>query len=161
MNNFRRKQMRIAVGNDHAGLPIKAAVIDELQTLGHEVSDLGTNDPKSQDFPDFAGYVGRAIQHGEAERGVLICGSGVGVCIAANKMHGIRASIAHDTYSAHQGVEHDSMNVLCLGGKIIGTSLARELVRTFVNAHFQEEDRFIRRVNKMNTMEATGTAIVP
>jgi ribose 5-phosphate isomerase B len=152
--------MRIAVGNDHAGLPIKAAVMDELQALGHEVTDLGTNDPRSQDFPDFAGYVGRAIQQGEAERGVLICGSGVGVCIAANKMHGIRASIAHDTYSAHQGVEHDGMNVLCLGGRIIGDSLARELVRAFVNASFQEEDRFIRRVNKINKMEATGTAIV-
>jgi ribose 5-phosphate isomerase B len=151
--------MRIAVGNDHAGLPIKAAVMDELQQLGHEVSDLGTNDPRSQDFPDFAGYVGRAIQQGDAERGILICGSGVGVCIAANKLHGIRASIAHDTYSAHQGVEHDGMNVLCLGGRIIGEALARELVRTFVNAHFQEEDRFIRRVNKINTMEATGKAI--
>ncbi len=151
--------MRIAVGNDHAGLPIKAAVIDELQSLGHEVSDLGTNDPRSQDFPDFAGYVGSAIQQGKADRGILICGSGVGVCIAANKMHGIRASIAHDTYSAHQGVEHDGMNVLCLGGRIIGEALTRELVRTFVNAQFQEEDRFIRRVNKINTMEATGTAI--
>jgi ribose 5-phosphate isomerase B len=151
--------MRIAVGNDHAGLPIKAAVMDELQQLGHEVSDLGTNDPRSQDFPDFAGYVGRAIQQGEAERGVLICGSGVGVCIAANKLHGIRASIAHDTYSAHQGVEHDGMNVLCLGGRIIGEALARELVRTFVNASFQEEARFIRRVNKINAMEATGKAI--
>lgn len=151
--------MRIAIGNDHAGLPIKAAVMDELQQLGHEVSDHGTNDPKSQDFPDFAGYVGRAIQQGEAERGILLCGSGVGVCIAANKMHGIRASIAHDTYSAHQGVEHDGMNVLCLGGRIIGDSLARELVRAFVGAIFQEEDRFIRRVNKIHLMESTGTAI--
>jgi len=151
--------MRIAVGNDHAGLPIKAAVLDELQQLGHEVSDLGTNDPRSQDFPDFAGYVGRAIQNGDAQRGVLLCGSGVGVCIAANKMHGVRASIAHDTYSAHQGVEHDGMNVLCLGGRIIGDSLARELVRAFVNANFQEEARFIWRVSKINTMEATGTAI--
>ena len=151
--------MRIAVGNDHAGLSIKAAVIDELKSLGHEVTDLGTNDPKSQDFPDFAGYVGRAIQQGEAERGILICGSGVGVCIAANKMHGIRASIAHDNYSAHQGVEHDGMNVLCLGGRIIGEAVTRELVRTFANAQFQEEDRFIRRVNKINTMEATGKAI--
>lgn len=151
--------MRIALGNDHAGLPIKAAVLDELRSLGHEVADLGTNETKSVDFPDFAGRVGRALQNGEAERGVLICGSGVGVCIAANKMHGVRASIAHDSYSAHQGVEHDGMNVLCLGGRIIGDALARELVRTFVNAHFQEEDRFIRRVNKINTMEATGTAI--
>jgi ribose 5-phosphate isomerase B len=151
--------MRIAVGNDHAGLPIKAAVMDELRLLGHEVSDLGTNDPRSQDFPDFAGHVGRAIQDGKADRGVLICGSGIGVCIAANKMHGVRASIAHDTYSAHQGVEHDGMNVLCLGGRTIGDMLARELVRTFVNANFQHEERFIRRVNKINTMEATGTAI--
>ena len=151
--------MRVAVGNDHAGLSIKAAVIDELQQLGHEVSDLGTNETHSQDFPDFAGYVGRAIQNGEVERGVLICGSGVGVCIAANKMHGIRASIAHDTYSAHQGVEHDGMNVLCLGGRIIGEAVTRELVQAFVNANFQEEARFIRRVNKVNTMEATGRAI--
>lgn len=151
--------MRIAVGNDHAGLPIKAAVLDELRQLGHEVTDLGTNDPRSQDFPDFAGYVGRAIQQGEAERGILICGSGVGVCIAANKMRGVRASIAHDTYSAHQGVEHDGMNVLCLGGRIIGEALARELVRAFVNARFEEEERFIRRVNKIKMMEATGTAI--
>jgi ribose 5-phosphate isomerase B len=151
--------MRIAVGNDHAGLPIKAAVMDELQQLGHMVSDLGTNDPRSQDFPDFAGYVGRAIQNGEADRGILICGSGVGVCIAANKMRGVRASIAHDTYSAHQGVEHDGMNVLCLGGRIIGEALARELVQNFVNANFQEEERFVRRVNKINTMEASENAI--
>lgn len=150
--------MRVAVGNDHAGLPIKAAVIDELQRLGHEVSDLGTNDPHSQDFPDFAGYVGRAIQNREADRGILICGSGIGVCIAANKLHGIRASIAHDTYSAHQGVEHDGMNVLCLGGRIIGEALARELVQSFINAEFQEEERFIRRLNKVNAFEATGIA---
>jgi ribose 5-phosphate isomerase B len=151
--------MRIAVGNDHAGLPIKEAVMDELRSLGHEVSDMGTNAPQSVDFPDFAGHVGRALQEGLVERGILICGSGVGVCIAANKLHGVRASIAHDTYSAHQGVEHDGMNVLCLGGRIIGEALARELVRTFVNAHFQEEVRFIRRVNKINAMEATGNAI--
>jgi ribose 5-phosphate isomerase B len=103
--------------------------------------------------------VGRALQNGEAERGILICGSGVGVCIAANKLHGIRASIAHDTYSAHQGVEHDGMNVLCLGGRIIGEALARELVQNFITATFQEEDRFIRRMNKVNMMEATGKAI--
>ncbi len=151
--------MRIAVGNDHAGLSIKAAVIDELQRLGHVVTDHGTNDPHSQDFPDFAGYVGRAIQNGEADRGILICGSGVGVCIAANKMRGIRASIAHDTYTAHQGVEHDGMNVLCLGGRIIGEALARELVQSFVEAIFQEEARFIRRLDKVNTMEATGKAL--
>jgi ribose 5-phosphate isomerase B len=151
--------MRIAVGNDHAGLSIKGAILDELRQLGHDVSDFGTNEPHSQDFPDFAGYVGRAIQQGETDRGILICGSGIGICIAANKMHGIRASIAHDTYSAHQGVEHDGMNVLCLGGRIIGEALARELVRAFVNADFQEEARFIRRVDKIKRMEALGTAI--
>jgi ribose 5-phosphate isomerase B len=150
--------MRIAVGNDHAGLPLKATVVDELKRLGHEVVDHGTNEPQSVDFPDFAGMVGRALQEGTVERGILLCGSGVGVCIAANKLHGIRASIAHDTYSAHQGVEHDGMNVLCLGSRIIGEAVARELVSTFVNAHFQEEDRFIRRVNKINAMEASGTA---
>jgi ribose 5-phosphate isomerase B len=151
--------MKVAVGNDHAGLPLKAVVMDELKRLGHEAIDYGTNEPVSVDFPDFAGSVGRAIQDGAAERGILLCGSGVGVCIAANKIHGVRASIAHDSYSAHQGVEHDGMNVLCLGARIIGEELARELVQFFVNARFQEEARFIRRVEKINTMEATGTAI--
>ncbi len=151
--------MKVAVGTDHAGLPLKAAVIDELNRLGHEVIDYGTNEPLSVDFPDYAGFVGRAIQDGVAERGILLCGSGVGVCIAANKIHGVRASIAHDTYSAHQGVEHDGMNVLCLGARIIGEALAREIVQFFINARFQEEARFIRRVEKINTMEATGTAI--
>lgn len=151
--------MRIAVGNDHAGLPLKATVMDELKRLGHEVTDYGTNEPQSVDFPDFAGLVGRALQEGTAERGILLCGSGVGVCIAANKLHGVRASIAHDTYSAHQGVEHDGMNVLCLGSRIIGEAVARELISTFLNARFQEEDRFIRRVNKINTMEASGAAL--
>ncbi len=151
--------MQVAVGNDHAGLPLKATVVDELKRLGHEVVDCGTNEPQSVDFPDFAGMVGRALQEGTVERGILLCGSGVGVCIAANKLHGVRASIAHDTYSAHQGVEHDGMNVLCLGSRIIGEAVARELVSAFVNAHFQEEDRFIRRVNKINAMEATGKAL--
>jgi ribose 5-phosphate isomerase B len=150
--------MRVAIGNDHAGLPLKATVVDELKRLGHEVVDHGTNEPQSVDFPDFADMVGRALQEGTVERGILLCGSGVGVCIAANKLHGVRASIAHDTYSAHQGVEHDGMNVLCLGSRIIGEAVARELVSSFVNAHFQEEERFIRRVNKINVMEASGKA---
>jgi ribose 5-phosphate isomerase B len=106
------------------------------------------------DFPDYAARVGRAIQNGEAERGILLCGSGVGVCIAANKMHGIRAAITHDTYSAHQGVEHDGMNVMCLGGRIVGEAVARELVGAFVGAEFQEEPRFLRRVGKINALEA-------
>lgn len=149
--------MRVAVGNDHAGLPLKAAVIGELEKLGHEVLDFGTNASSSVDFPDFATPVGQAIQEGQAERGILICGSGVGMCIAANKMHGIRASVAHDTYSAHQGVEHDGMNVLCLGSRIVGDELARELVRAFMGASFQQEERFIRRLNKVNALEGKKT----
>ncbi len=148
--------MRIAVANDHAGLPIKAAVVDELQQLGHEVLDLGTNAGQSVDFPDYAGSLARTLQQGEAERGILLCGSGVGMAIAANKFQGVRASIAHDTYSAHQGVEHDGMNVLCLGGRVIGDLVARELVRAFVGAEFQEEERFIRRVNKINAFEESA-----
>lgn len=150
--------MRIALANDHAGLGIKPAVIDELQRLGHEVLDLGTNDTQSVDFPDYAGVVGRAMQQGQAERGILICGSGIGMAIAANKLQGVRASVAHDTYSAHQGVEHDGMNVLCLGSRVIGDAVARELVRAFVGAKFQEEDRYIRRVNKIKAFEASGVA---
>lgn len=151
--------MRIAVANDHAGLAIKPAVLDELRQLGHEITDFGTDETRSVDFPDYAGLVGRALQQGDVERGILICGSGVGMCIAANKLHGVRASIAHDTYSAHQGVEHDGMNVLCLGSRVIGDALARELVRAFVTAEFQQEERFIRRLNKVEALEATG--VVP
>ncbi|MCC6168755.1 MAG: ribose 5-phosphate isomerase B [Caldilineaceae bacterium] len=150
--------MRIAVANDHAGLAIRPAVLDELRQLGHEVTDFGTDETRSVDFPDYAGAVGRAMQQGDVERGILICGSGVGMCIAANKLHGVRASIAHDTYSAHQGVEHDGMNVLCLGSRVIGEALARELVRAFMSAEFQQEERFIRRRNKVEAFEATGVA---
>jgi ribose 5-phosphate isomerase B len=146
--------MRIAVGSDHAGFPLKSVVVDELTKLGHEVTDYGTYTTESVDFPDYAALVGQAIQNGEAERGVLLCGSGVGVSISANKMKGIRASIAHNTYSAHQGVEHDGMNVLCLGGRIIGEEVAREVVRSFAGARFQEEKRFQRRVDKINALEA-------
>jgi ribose 5-phosphate isomerase B len=148
--------MRIAVGSDHAGFPLKDVVIDELRRLGVEPVDKGGFDTTPSDFPDFAGLVGRAIQSGEAERGILLCGSGVGVCIAANKLHGIRAALTHDTYSAHQGVEHDGMNVMCLGSRIIGEALARELVKAFVTADFQEEERFLRRVHKINALEAEG-----
>ena len=150
--------MRIAVGNDHAGLPLKPLVVQELTRMGHEVVDVGTDATQSVDFPDYAGLVGHALQAGDVERGILICGSGVGMCIAANKLHGVRASIAHDIYSAHQGVEHDGMNVLCLGSRVIGEEVARELVRAFVSARFQEEDRFSRRLNKVAAFEASGTA---
>lgn len=146
--------MKVAVGSDHAGFPLKPIVVDELQSIGVEVTDKGTYNLDRVDFPDFAALVGRAIQSGEVDRGILICGSGVGVCIAANKMHGIRASVTHDTYSAHQGVEHDGMNVMCLGSRIIGEEVARELVRSFIGAEFQAEARFINRVNKIAALEA-------
>ncbi len=148
--------MRVAVASDHAGLPIKNAVLETLAALGVEANYLGTDSATSVDFPDYAERVGRAIQAGEADRGIALCGSGVGVCIAANKMKGIRAAICHDTYSAHQGVEHDGMNVLCLGGRIIGTSLTPELVTAFVRAEFQQEDRFLRRLDKINLLESEG-----
>lgn len=148
--------MRVAVSSDHAGFPIKAAVIDAIQKAGHEVLDFGTDSTTSVDFPDFVEKACRAIQRGEAERGVILCGSGVGVVITANKFKGIYAGLCHDTYSAHQGVEHDYMNVLCLGGQVIGPALARELVAAFINATFDGGERFVRRVNKMKKLENEG-----
>jgi ribose 5-phosphate isomerase B len=146
--------MRIAVGTDHGGFLIKQTVVDTLNELGHEVVDLGAHslDPKD-DYPDFAIAVGRAVQSGEAERGIAICGSGVGVVIAANKLKGVRACLCHDTYSAAQGVQHDDMNVLGLGGRIIGPALARELVIAFVNARFAQAERFQRRMDKVKALE--------
>jgi ribose 5-phosphate isomerase B len=146
--------MRIAVATDHAGFPLKRVVLEELAKSGIETLDLGVESPTSVDFPDYAARVGRALQRQEADRGILICGSGVGMAIAANKMAGVRACVTHDTYSAHQGVEHDSMNVMCLGSRVIGEEVARELVRAFVQAHFQQEERFIRRLDKINRLEA-------
>lgn len=146
--------MRVAVGSDHAGFAMKAVVIQELERLGHAVTDHGTYDDRRADFPDFVAPVGRALQGGEADRGVLLCGSGVGVCIAANKMRGVRACVTHDTYSAHQGVEHDGMNVLCIGAKIVGEAVVRELVQSFMGAEFQREERFIRRMDKVDALEA-------
>jgi ribose 5-phosphate isomerase B len=146
--------MRIAVATDHAGFPLKQVVLDELAKLGIDALDLGVESPTSVDFPDYAARVGRALQRQDAERGILICGSGVGMAIAANKMAGVRACVTHDTYSAHQGVEHDSMNVMCLGSRVIGQEVARELVRAFAQAHFQQEERFIRRLDKINRLEA-------
>lgn len=145
--------MRIAVASDHAGFPLKAVITDELTRLGHTALDLGPVAFQSVDFPDYAKEVGIALQTGAAVRGILLCGSGVGMCIAANKMQGIRAAITHDTYSAHQGVEHDDMNVMCLGSRIIGEEVARELVRAFVQAEFQPEPRFIRRLDKIKALE--------
>jgi ribose 5-phosphate isomerase B len=148
--------MRIAVAADHAGFPYKDEVIQAVKTAGHEVLDLGAFNTQPSDYPDFALAVGRAIQNGEVERGILLCGSGVGVSIAACKLRGIRAGVCHDAYSAHQSVEHDNMNVLCLGPRVIGPSLALELVSVFLQARFSGEERHLRRLAKVAAMEAQG-----
>src|SRR5512146_33739 len=148
--------MRIAVGADHARFPVKGAVIKVVEDAGHEALDMGAFDAQPSDYPDFALAVGRAIQNGEADRGILLCGSGVGGSIAACKLHGIRAGVCHDTYSAHQSVEHDNTNVLCLGPRVIGPSLAVELAKAFLSAQFPGEERHLRRTGKVLKMEATG-----
>lgn len=145
--------MRVVVANDHAGLPLKKVVVEAIRLSGHELIDLGTNSNKRVDFPDYVEKAGWLIQNGQAERGILMCGSGVGVCIAANKMKGVYAGLCHDTYSAHQGVEHDHMNVLCLGGKIIGTELAKEIVIAFIAAHKLNDEKYVTRVNKILVIE--------
>ncbi len=146
--------MNIAIGTDHGGYALKQAVIDELKKLGHVVVDCGAlTFDAADDYPDFARAVGAAIQRGDAQRGIVICGSGVGASVAATKMRGIRAAVCHDTYSAHQGVEHDDMNVLCLGARIVGDEVAKELVRSFVAAKFSGEARHRRRLNKVLEIE--------
>lgn len=149
--------MRIAVAADHAGFPVKDLVIDVVRKAGHEVVDLGTNNEDPVDYPDFAEKLGRAVVEGKAERGVLVCGSGVGACIAANKVDGVYAGLCHDVYSAKQGVEHDDMNVLCLGARVIGPALVPELVRAFLQAEFSTEERHRRRVGKIRNLERKGT----
>lgn len=149
--------MKIAVAADHAGVPLNEEIIAELRRLGHEVADLGTHDANnSDDYPDHAADLAREILEGRCERGVLICGSGVGASVAANKLKGIRAGLAHDTYSAHQGVEHDNMNVLCLGSRVVGVALAGDLVRAFVAAQFTGEERHRRRLDKVAKLESSG-----
>jgi ribose 5-phosphate isomerase B len=149
--------MKIAVGFDHAGFPLKQVVLDTVREAGHDPIDLGTHSAESVDFPDFAEKVGRAIQNGEAERGIIVCGSGVGACIAANKMKGVYASICHDTYSAAQGVMHDDMNVLCLGARVVGVELAVVLIKAFLDAEYQGNnvggERLARRVEKIHNLE--------
>jgi len=147
--------MRIAIGSDHAGYTMKEDLAGKLRELGHDVLDVGAYkaDP-DDDYPDFAEAVGKAIVEGKAERGVLICGSGVGVSVAANKMPGIRAAVCHDTYSAHQGVEHDNMNVLVLGSRIIGIELAHDLLRSYLSARFSGEERHRRRLAKVDAIES-------
>jgi ribose 5-phosphate isomerase B len=147
--------MKIAIASDHAGFELKEEIRDYVAGLGHDVLDLGAYNTEPSDYPDFAELVGRALHAKQAERGILICGSGVGVSVAANKMPGIRAGMCHDTYSAHQGVEHDDMNVLVLGSRIVGYALAFDLVATYLNARFQSnEERFVRRFNKVKAIEA-------
>ncbi|HJU88463.1 MAG TPA: ribose 5-phosphate isomerase B [Gemmatimonadaceae bacterium] len=145
--------MRVAIAADHAGLQRKNEVGSALREAGHEVLDLGTHDITPIDYPDVAERLAAPLLDGRAERGVLICGSGVGAAIAANKIRGIRAGLCHDSYSAHQGVEHDDMNVLVLGERVIGTELAKELTRIFVAARFTSEERHIRRVGKVKAIE--------
>lgn len=145
--------MKIAVGSDHAGFELKQEVAESLRRGGYEVVDVGTNSTAAVDYPDYAEKVALAVKEGRAERAVLICGSGVGACVAANKVPGIRAAICHDVYSAHQGVEHDDMNVLVLGGRIIGPALAHELVEAYVKARYTAEERHARRLAKVIAME--------
>jgi ribose 5-phosphate isomerase B len=149
--------MRIAAAFDHRGVKLREAVLAEIVALGHEVLDLGTDtDTVRIDYPDKAQEIGDAIHSGDAERGVFVCGSGVGASVAASKLRGIRAAICHDSYSAHQGVEHDDMNVLCLGSEVIGAELAAELVRAFLQAEFDGGERYVRRLEKIEKLERTA-----
>ena len=145
--------MIVAVACDHAGFALKPAVLDAVRASGDQPLDLGTNSEAPVDYPDFAAAVGRAIQGGKAARGILICGSGVGAAVAANKLNGIRAGVCHDTYSAQQAVEHDDANVLALGARVVGEALAVELVQVFLNAKFSGEERHVRRLKKIEALE--------
>jgi ribose 5-phosphate isomerase B len=146
--------MRVAVAFDHRGVKLRERVLEEVVRAGHEPVDFGTDKPEPRiDYPDKAREVGGAIQDGDAERGVLVCGSGVGASVAACKLAGIRAAICHDTYSAHQGVEHDDMNVLCIGSEVVGEELAGEVIRAFLGAKFDGGERYVRRLEKIEEME--------
>jgi RpiB/LacA/LacB family sugar-phosphate isomerase len=145
--------MKVAIGADHEGFELKSEIAAFLGTLGHSVEDLGTFDNKPVDYPDYSEAVGRAVLDGRCERGILVCGSGVGAAVAACKLKGIRASVCHDTYSAHQGVEHDDMNVLTMGSRVVGNKLAFEIVRAYVGAVFSGEERHVRRLAKIRALE--------
>ena len=148
--------MRVAVAFDHRGVKLRERILEELRRLGHEAVDLGTDKPEPRvDYPDKAKEIGEEI-HGDADRGILVCGSGVGASIAASKIAGVRAAICHDTYSARQGVEHDDMNVLCIGSEVVGAELAAELVKAFVGAEFDGGERYRRRLEKIEAMEKEG-----
>jgi ribose 5-phosphate isomerase B len=145
--------MRLVVGGDHAGFPLKGPIVEALRSWGHEVTDVGTHSPERVDFPDIAEKVCRAILTGEAERAIMVCGTGVGASIACNKVPGIRAAVGHDVYSAHQCVEHDNVNVLCLGAQIVGDRLAFDLLKSFLGAEFSTAEHFRRRVAKLEELE--------
>ena len=150
--------MRVAVAFDHRGVKLRERLFEELDALGHETLDLGTDKPEPRiDYPDKAREVGEAIRSGEAERALLVCGSGVGASVAVNKIPGIRGAICHDVYSAHQGVEHDDMNVLCLGSEVVGPELAADLTRAFLGARFDGGERYVRRLEKIEEMERETT----
>ncbi|MBB3938341.1 ribose 5-phosphate isomerase B [Aureimonas phyllosphaerae] len=145
--------MKIVIGSDHAGFPLKAQVIDHLRAGGHEIEDVGSFDPNPVDFPDIARLVCDKVRGKEAERGLLVCGTGVGAAIAANKIRGIRAAVCHDVHSAHQSVEHDDVNVMCIGAQIVGPWLANDLVDAFFAAEFDRNEDFVRRVDKLAQLE--------
>ncbi len=148
------RRPRVAIGCDHAGYPLKAILARFLRERGYSLVDVGTRSRRAVDYPDYTARLGRVLQEGRAERGVMLCGSGAGSCVAANKMKGIRAAVCHDSYTAHQAVEHDDVNVLCLGARVIGESLARELVEAFLRARFSGETRHRRRLEKVIALEA-------
>lgn len=148
--------MNVAVACDHAGYPLKASILEVVRESGHTALDLGTHSTEPVDYPDFAEKLGRAIQNGSADRGILLCGSGVGAAIAANKMKGIRAGLCHDTYSAHQSVEHDNANVLAIGARVIGSELAKEVTADFLKAEFSNDPRHVRRLAKVDQLEQSG-----
>jgi ribose 5-phosphate isomerase B len=150
--------MKIALACDHAGFPLKAPIREVVQSCGHEIIDLGTNSTDPVDYPDYAERIGKAIQSETVDRGILICGSGVGAAVAANKMRGVRAGVCHDTYSARQSVEHDDVNVLALGARVVGPELAKELVRSYLDAEFTHEARHERRLKKVFALEAGGSS---
>ena len=145
--------MRVAVAGDHAGFPLKKWLVAELTKAGFEITDLGAHDETPSDYPDFARLIGKAVVSGDAARGILVCGSGIGACVAANKIKGVRAGLAHDAYSGHQGVEHDDMNVLCLGSRVIGPAPALEIAKAFLAAKFTNEERHVRRLKKVLEIE--------
>ena len=145
--------MRIALGSDHAGYELKEHLASWLAEAGHAVYDLGTHSSDPVDYPEYSAAVARAVLDGRADRGIIVCGSGAGACVAANKLNGIRAAVAHDSYTAHQMVEHDDVNVLCLGSRVIGRALAEDLVKVFIEARFSRDDRHVRRLEKIKALE--------